>query len=103
MKLVRDLIPKIIEENGKSCRWHKINNHSEYMSYLKLKIIEEADEFIEDPCLEEAADMLEVVRAFAHINNLDFEKVISVAQNKTKKRGGFTEGIVLEEVFDESR
>ena len=99
MKLVRDLIPKIIKENGKDCRWHKINNHSEHMSYLKLKIIEEADEFIEDPCLEEAADMLEVVKAFAKINNLNFEEVISVAQNKTKKRGGFKEGIILEEVF----
>ena len=103
MKLVRDLIPKIIEESGRSCRWHKINNHSEYMSWLKLKIIEEADEFIEDPCLEEAADMLEVVKAFAKINNLDFEEVIAAAKNKTKKRGGFAGGIILEEVFDESR
>jgi len=103
VKLVRDLIPKIIEESGRSCRWHKINNHSEYMSWLKLKIIEEADEFIEDPCLEEAADMLEVVKAFAKINNLDFEEVIAAAKNKTKKRGGFIEGIILEEVFDESR
>jgi len=103
MKLVRDYIPEIIEESGKTCFWHKVKNYSEHMQQLKLKIIEETDEFIEKPCLEEAADMLEVIRAFISINKLNFDEVLQAAQDKAKTRGGFTQGIILGEVFSENR
>ena len=103
MKLVRDHIPAIIEENGKTCAWRWVTDHQEHMHFLKLKIDEEACEFIENPCLEEAADMLEVVKAFIDLNGFDFESVMKVAQEKADQRGGFKAGVVLEKVFDESR
>ena len=101
MKLVRDYIPHIIEEDGRTCYWRKVSDHSEHMQRLKLKIMEEAEEFIENPSYEEAADMLEVVQAFASINGLNFDDVITTAQNKATKRGGFEEGIVLVEVHEQ--
>ncbi len=101
MKLVRDFIPEIIEEDGKTCYWRRVADRSEHMYRLKLKIIEEAEEFIENPCCEEAADMLEVVQAFASINELNFDDVIATAQNKAIKRGGFEEGIVLVKVHEQ--
>ena len=59
---------------------------------------EEVDEFIEDPCLDEAADMLEVVRTFVSINGIDFDDVMAAAHIKKCMRGSFARGVVLEKV-----
>ena len=98
MKLVRDYIPKIIKEDGKWCRTRTVHGVDEHMVMLKEKIAEEAQEFIENPCYEEAADMVEVVKAFCHLNNLEWEAVLGVAENKRETRGGFYSGVILQEV-----
>jgi len=100
MKLVRDHIPEIIEEDGRTCYWRKVNDHSEHMMRLKHKIIEETDEFIENPSCEEAADMLEVVKTFININGLKFEDVVKTAKKKAKKRGSFQDGVILGQVYE---
>ncbi len=100
MKLVRDHIPEIIEEDGRSCYWRKVNDHTEHLQRLKLKIIEEAEEFIENPSCEEAADMLEVIKTFINISGLKFDDVLVAAENKAIERGGFKGGIVLGKVYD---
>jgi predicted house-cleaning noncanonical NTP pyrophosphatase (MazG superfamily) len=71
------------------------------MYFLKLKILEETCEFIENPCLEEAADMLEVVKAFINLNGFDLDAVMKVSQDKSDQRGGFKAGVILEEVYEE--
>jgi predicted house-cleaning noncanonical NTP pyrophosphatase (MazG superfamily) len=68
------------------------------MSWLRKKIIEETEEFILDPSYEEAADMLEVVRTFCGLHDLDFETVVKSADKKRKDSGGFKKGILLERV-----
>ena len=98
MKLVRDYIPEIIEADGKWCLTRRVHGVDEHMVMLKEKISEEAQEFIENPCYEEAADMLEVVKAFCHLAGLEFECVGDVAQKKQEERGGFYRGIVLQKV-----
>ncbi len=95
MKLVRDKIPEIIEEDGKWCLCRKTKSKEEHVHFLKEKIIEEVDEFICDPSYEEAADVLEVLLSFCSLSNLDFEKVLLAAENKREKNGGFQKGIVL--------
>ena len=100
MKLVRDHIPELIEEDGKWCLTRRVHGADEHMVMLKEKIIEEAQEFIENPCYEEAADMLEVVKAFCYLNGLEFDVAISAAQNKQEERGGFYSGIILQKVGD---
>jgi len=103
VKLVRDEIPRIITDSGRTCTWRKVASREEHMEGLKAKILEEANEFIENPCEEEAADMLEVLFAFTHLNGIDFEDVLEVAREKAEERGGFFNGIILEEVSNENR
>jgi len=103
MKLVRDFIPEIITESGRTCIWRQVDGREEHMEGLRAKILEEADEFIENPCEEEAADMLEVLFAFTHLNGIDFEDVLEVAREKTEERGGFYNGIILQEILNENR
>ena len=98
MKLVRDQIPEIIEADGKWCLTRKVHGPDEHMVMLKEKIAEEAQEFIENPSYEEAADMLEVIKAFCYLAGLEFECVESAAQKKQDERGGFYRGIILQDV-----
>ena len=58
-KLVRDKIPQIIREDGKSCICHEASGPT-LKSYAKKKLIEEVNEFLQDPCVEEAADVMEI-------------------------------------------
>ena len=98
MKLVRDQIPEIIEQDGKWCLTRSVHGVDEHLIMLREKIYEEAQEFIENPSYEEAADMLEVVKAFCYLGDLEFEAVAGVAQNKEESHGGFYRGIVLQKV-----
>ena len=98
MKLVRDHIPQIIQESGKNCLCRHVNGADEHMVWLKEKIVEEAQEFIENPCYEEAADMVEVIKAFCHLNNLEWDSVLSTAASKQETHGGFYSGIILQKV-----
>ena len=97
MKLVRDLIPQIIEDDGNSCDYHTANL-PELKEMLYKKMHEELNEFIEKPCLEEAADMYEVLKTICWLHNIGMPAVISSAVEKREKRGGFGEGIILEGV-----
>jgi len=101
VKLVRDCVPEIIEEDGKWCLTRKVHGVDEHMVMLKEKIYEEAQEFIENPCYEEAADMLEVVKAFCYLGNLEWESVLCTAVSKQETHGGFYRGIILERVGKE--
>ena len=101
MKLVRDFIPQIIEESGRTCEWRKVKDRTEHIECLREKIIEETDEFVENSCVEEAADMLEVIRAFCELYDLQFDLVVNAADMKKKTHGGFTRGIILQKVGNE--
>ena len=99
MKLVRDLIPQIIEESGKSCEYH-IANYDEYKVRLYEKMREELDEFISKPGEEEAADMYEVLCAICKLHKLNMRDVKYTAADKLIGRGGFGDRIILEEVSE---
>ena len=101
MKLVRDYIPEIIEEDGNWCLTRKVHGIDEHMVMLKEKIVEEAQEFIENPSYEEAADMIEVVKAFCHLNGLEWDVLLGWAINKQETHGGFYNGIILQKVGKE--
>ena len=59
-KLVRDLIPKIIEKRGERPMGYSANE-SEYRHRIIDKLVEEVKEFKESASMEELADLLEVV------------------------------------------
>jgi predicted house-cleaning noncanonical NTP pyrophosphatase (MazG superfamily) len=101
-KLVRDKIPNIIEEKGET-PVIKVLNENDYKKELEKKLFEEYKEVIEasgDERIEELADMLEVIRALASLENKNLNDIIDIADKKNKKRGAFDEKIFLEKVIE---
>lgn len=101
-KLVRDKIPNIIEENGGS-PIIKILNESDYKIELENKLYEEYKEVIEasgDDRIEELADMLEVIKSLASLENKNLNDIIDIANKKKEKRGAFDKKIYLEKVIE---
>jgi len=96
-KLVRDKIPDIIKETGRAPMYH-IASYDEYKARLYEKMREELDEFINTPCYEEAADIYEVFSSICAMHDLNMVQVEIAAVDKRKKRGGFSDKIVLEGV-----
>jgi len=98
MKLVRDGIPELIEESGKTCKFRTAHGLDEHIVFLRAKMAEETSEFFADPCYEEAADMVEVIKSLCYLHKLEWEVVLGVAVDKEERRGGFLGGIILESV-----
>lgn len=104
-KLVRDLIPVKIESKGEKVIALKIKSEK-LIEFLKLKAIEEAIEFYteidHDRMVDELADMLEVIRGACKAFDIGFEELKEIADNKKKSKGGFEEGIFLQETIRSS-
>lgn len=101
-KLVRDKIPDIIINNGEK-PITRILDDIEYKKELERKLYEEYNEVIEssgEDRLEELADMLEVIKALASLENKDLNDIINISDRKNKKRGAFNNKIFLEKVID---
>ena len=100
-KLVRDKIPEIIETNGE-VPITRILNDEEYKKELEKKLYEEYQEVLMaqgKDRLAELADMLEVIKYLAQLENSSLDEVIKVAQEKNLKRGAFEDKIFLEKVL----
>ena len=96
-KLVRDRIIDIIKSNGENPVYHTLTDE-EYLDELHKKLLEEANEFIEEDSPEELADLLEVVYAIAKHKKIDMQQVEEERVKKREKRGGFEDKIYLETV-----
>lgn len=102
-KLVRDRIPDIIMSKGET-PVTRVLSESEYKEELEKKLLEEYKEVIEatgSDRVEELADMIEVIRALANLENTTIEDIIKVADEKNNKRGAFNDKIFLEKVVEE--
>ena len=98
-KLVRDLIPEIIEKDGKKAIFKKLHV-SKLNKALVEKLSEEGQEFLEAVNLEELADILEIVYALIEHNDFKLEDVEKIRKLKQEQRGSFSEGIFLEYVLN---
>ena len=101
-KLVRDKIPEIIRTNGENPMTRKLKI-AEYKTALESKLREECEEVIAangPDRIEELADLLEVARSLAKIENKSLDDVLAVAEIKRTKRGGFDDHIFLEKVVE---
>ena len=104
-KLVRDNIPNIIENNGEEPIIRVLNNE-EYKLELERKLNEEYLEVLESSGkdrLEELADMLEVIKSLSQLENSNLNEIIAIAEEKSKKRGGFEKRIYLEKVISKNK
>lgn len=91
-KLVRDKIPKILDEKGIPYQ-KEIARSEEMKAWLMLKLEEEMAEFKEAKNVEELADILEVIKALQNLP--EFSDLESVRAKKAEERGGFEQGIIL--------
>lgn len=101
-KLVRDMIPNIIEAKGE-VPVTRILTIEEYKRELEKKLKEEYDEVLSatnSDRIEELADMLEVIKYLAKMEDSSLEEVMKVADEKSLKRGAFEERIFLEKVIE---
>ena len=100
-KLVRDNIPEIIELNGEK-PVVSILDDIRYKEELEKKLYEEYKEVIESSGtdrVEELADMIEVIKVLAKLENKTLDEVIEIANQKSDKRGAFDKKIFLEKVI----
>lgn len=91
-KLVRDKIPQIIMEDGKT-PITRILSEEEYLAELDKKLNEEIAEYQADKSLEEMADVLEVLFAICEARGHSVEELMEVRRKKREKRGGFEQKI----------
>lgn len=94
-KLVRDRIPEVITDAGKSFATRKASEQ-ELMGYAMKKLQEEVQEFIEDPCAEEAGDIMEIFHFIC--GQLEINDLTIMAEKTAKRisRGGFEKNLILE-------
>ena len=98
-KLVRDLIPEIIQKSGNRCVISTLDEQN-YANELENKLLEEANEYVTDKTAEELADILEVVYALAHLKGISKEQLEEIRAQKSQKRGGFSGRIFLHSVTE---
>ena len=97
-KLIRDNIPEIIEARGKTAVVRTLSDE-EYVHYLKRKLQEEVDEYIENSCIEELCDIYEVLDALKKALRYADDDIESVKSKKAIKNGKFDKKLLLERVL----
>ena len=102
-KLVRDRIPEEINnEKGRKCKYRVLNDE-EYLKELNKKVLEEANEFVEENSIEELGDLMEVINAIMILKGYNNEQIIKSMETKRNKKGDFKCKIFLEYVDEEKR
>ena len=102
-KLVRDKIPENIDSQKGRKSKYRILNDDEYLNELNKKVLEEANEFIEENSIEELGDLMEVLNAIMKLKGYKIEDVYKAMKIKSDKKGSFDNKIYLEYVDEEKR
>ena len=105
-KLVRDKIPEVIERNGETAIT-RVLDENEYRRELLWKLQEEVNEVLnatsKEQLIEELADVLEVLKSIAKLENKSMADVVEVAQQKKLVKGGFEKRIYLEKTISKEK
>ena len=102
-KLVRDKIPENIDsEPGRKSKY-RILNDSEYLTELNKKVLEEANEFIEENSIEELGDLMEVINSIMKLKGYKMEDLHKSMKAKVDKKGTFNNKIYLEYIDEDKR
>lgn len=96
-KLIRDKIPEIIKESGKTCEIETLSE-TEYEKHLNQKLGEELEEYLSSHEVEELADLEEVLRAILDFKGISYEEFDLIRKNKAEKRGAFKKKLLLKKV-----
>ncbi|MED0971654.1 nucleoside triphosphate pyrophosphohydrolase [Bacillus paramycoides] len=102
-KLIRDKIPQIIKNNGKTPTTRSLPE-DEYIKEICKKTQEELTEYLEAQTkphkLKELSDLLELVNALAEHEGTTLEEINNIRKKKAEERGGFSNRVFLIEVTD---
>jgi len=98
-KLIRDNIPEIIAAQGKTPIIRALSD-GEYLNALNDKLREEVSEYLEDCCLAELCDILEVAFAIAGAKGYTGKDIEDCRRAKNLKNGAFEKKLFLEKVSD---
>lgn len=98
-KLVRDRIPEIIKNTGRSPIIRTLSQE-EHLSSLYEKLIEEHIEFREAYEISELVDMLDVLFSIAKLKGLSQAELQERLEAKRHKNGGFEKGYYYEGVHE---
>jgi superfamily II DNA or RNA helicase/predicted house-cleaning noncanonical NTP pyrophosphatase (MazG superfamily)/HKD family nuclease len=100
-KLVRDLIPAIIQREGNTPEWSCLSP-GEIVPALMTKLVEEAHELLKatdrGELAKEMADVTEVLRAIAERSGITWSEVETLRKLRAQERGTFSGGIYLHAV-----
>ena len=96
-KLVRDKIPEIIRDSGRSCIT-KVASDDELPTYIFAKLREELAEFEESRSIEELADLYEALETLLVAMGISAEELAEARKKKGESNGFFKKKIVLLDV-----
>ena len=93
-KLVRDRVPELVRKQGKRCKTDTLTD-AQYLVALYRKMEEELAEYRANPCIEELADLYEVVRAVAVARGYSMQDLEDARAEKERQRGAFGKRVFL--------
>jgi predicted house-cleaning noncanonical NTP pyrophosphatase (MazG superfamily) len=93
-KLVRDRIPELITEAGGQPQT-RVAPDEEYPALLRLKLLEEVQEFLDSDDAAELVDVIEVVYALARHKDVEPVRLEELRADKEREKGGFLTRTVL--------
>lgn len=98
-KLVRDLIPNIIEKSGKNLLTETLSDEN-FLIKLNEKLNEEIQEYNESNEVEELADIIEVIYAILNVRKISKKHLDKIRVDKAHKNGKFLKKVLLVEVSE---
>lgn len=90
-KLVRDLIPNIIQQTEGVCNYAEVKNDEFYYALLQDKLIEEVNEYLATGEITELVDVITVIKYIADVAKVDLKELY---EEKLKTNGGFEKRLI---------
>jgi predicted house-cleaning noncanonical NTP pyrophosphatase (MazG superfamily) len=90
-KLIRDLIPNIIQQTEGVCNYAEVKNDEFYYALLQDKLIEEVNEYLATGEMTELVDIITVIKYIADVAKVDLKELY---EEKLKTNGGFDKRLV---------
>jgi len=98
-KAIRDSIPEIIKNSGKSCDVKTLSD-SDFLKELESKLSEELQEYRDSKSVEELADVIEVIHRISELRGISVDDLEQIRLEKTRKNGKFQKNLFLIDTDD---
>ena len=99
-KLVRDKIPEIIKDSGRTCDFKVLDNDDEMKNGLKEKLIEKAQVFTNKPSEDELSDIYELLDTIVEIYDFESLHIDYLKLRNKENKGSYLNRVYLISVDD---